>query len=72
MSVQTELMREGAQREITAFQKYDGWHGVEFVNHPTPSGCERWLPTYSDKRSFPNRDTAILEFRKILLGSVRR
>ncbi len=67
MSLQTEAMRATAQRQVTAWQNDDGtWSGVEIVNHPTPSGCERWMPTYSDKRHWPDKETAIREFKALL------
>jgi len=66
MSIQTEAMRAGAEKAYGAFKQEDGWHGYEVVNHPTPSGCERWLMTYSDKRAWPDPETAIKEIKKIL------
>jgi hypothetical protein len=56
----------GEQRHVTAYQDEKGWHGVELVNHPTPSGECRLLPSYSDKRVWPDRETAIREFEKVL------
>ena len=77
MDIQTQAMREmaGPDKMIHAYQGpfYDGdeqdaklWHGIEYVNHPTPSGCERWLPTISDKRGWPDKETAIVELKKLL------
>jgi len=68
MSLQTEAMRQTDQRIITAGQKETGglWYGLEMVNHPTPSGCERWLITYSDNRGYPTAEEAKQEFSKIL------
>ena len=68
MDLQTESMRSTKERSITAWQHpEDGqWSGVEFVNHPTPSGSERWLPTVSDNRRWPDEKTAIAEFTKTL------
>lgn len=69
MSLQTEAMREqaGDQKYVTAYKDAEGyWHGVEMVNHPTPSGCERWMPTYSDKRPWPTPELAKEEFEKEL------
>ena len=67
MSILTEAMRQTEQRKITAYKRENGkWSGVEYVNHPTPSGCERWLPTYSHKLEFDDSDTAIKEFTRYL------
>jgi hypothetical protein len=79
MDLQTKWMRDGAgpQKEIHAYkgpqfpgdaEGADLWHGIEYVNHPTPSGCERWLPTLSDKRGWPDAKTAIKEMEKSLKG----
>ncbi len=65
MSLQTEAMRQGAKKCYGAFKEDDGWHGFEEVNHPKPSGCERWLMTYSDKRPWPDPKTAIKEIKKM-------
>jgi hypothetical protein len=60
-------MRVTDQRCVSAAQREDGsWYGVEMVNHPAPSGFERWLPTYSDSRAWPDSETAIREFKAIL------
>ena len=67
MSLQTEMMRATDERKITAFQHKNGkWSGMEIVNHPTPSGCERWIPTYSDKREWVDEETAKREFATVL------
>ena len=50
----------------TAYEDETGWHGIEYVNHPTPSGAERWMPTYSDDRGWPDRDMAILKITEFL------
>lgn len=66
MSIQTEAMREiaGDDQYITAAQhKETGkWHGVLMLNHPTPSGCERWMMAYSDKRGWDSEEIAKKEF----------
>lgn len=65
MSLQTEAMRFEADRSYSAFKDNNGdWHGIEHVNHPTPSGCDRWLMTYSDNRSWPNKKTAIAKIKE--------
>jgi hypothetical protein len=67
MSLLTEMMRSGAERTVTAVKGDDAlWRGIELVNHPTPSGCERWLPTYSDKRGWNSSAKAIKEFKRLL------
>lgn len=66
MSLLTESMRAGADKIYSAFKDDYGWHGMEQVNHPTPSGCERWLITYSDKRSWPTEEIAVQEIKKAL------
>jgi len=68
MSLQTEAMRNTPEREIMVYQdKEELWHGVEYVNHPKLSGCERWLPTYSDNHGWPDKETALKEFDKMLI-----
>lgn len=66
MNIQTEAMREEADKDYEAFEDDDGWHGIEYVNHLTPSGCDRWLPTYSDKRGWPDIDTAIQKIKEMV------
>jgi len=69
MSLQAEAMREqaGDEQYITAGQHRETrqWHGLLMVNHPTPSGCARWMMLYSDKRGWPDAQTAVDEFAKI-------
>lgn len=67
MSIATELMRQASDSpEVSAYKDDAGWHGIEYVNHPTPSGSPRYLPTYSDNRAWPDEGTAIAEFKKVL------
>jgi len=67
MSILTESMRQTDQKIITAYKRENGkWSGIELVNHPTPSGNERWLPTYSHKLEFDDAKTAIREFTSYL------
>jgi hypothetical protein len=67
MSLLTEAMRQTDERIITAFKRENGkWSGVEMVNHPPPSGGERWMPTYSDNWEWPDEETAIKEFKAAL------
>jgi len=65
----------GDDKEIYAYQGPvypgdlggpDDWHGIEYVNHPTPSGSPRYLPSVSDKRAWPTREQAIDELKKLL------
>lgn len=72
MSCQTELMRQTNDRYVTAYRRDNGkWSGIEYVVHPTPSGCKRYLPTYSDNREFDDSKTAKEEFEKILHDPVK-
>lgn len=68
MSYQTKAMKEMAGDDvyITAAQhkKTNRWHGYMMANHPTPPGCDRWMMLYSDKRGWPDKTTAINEFKK--------
>lgn len=70
MSVQTEAMISlaGEDRFVTTAQHQETklFHGCLMINHPTPSGCDRWMMAYSDKRGWPDSETAKLEFEKIL------
>lgn len=67
MSLTTDIMRQTAERQIHAGQRESGkWSAIEFVNHPTPSGCDRWLPTYEDNREWEDAETAKRELRKLL------
>jgi hypothetical protein len=67
MSIQTRAMRETEDRFISAIKHDDGsFSGIEFVNHPTPSGCTRYLPTISDNRKWPSKKIAKEELAKML------
>jgi len=66
MSIQTEWMRNTDEWMIDVYKDENGWHGIEYVNHPTPSGCERWMPTFSDKRNWPDKESALENFKKLL------
>jgi hypothetical protein len=67
MSLQTEALRATSERQVVAYQHPNGnWSASEIVNHPTPSGCERWMPTYSDKREWPTADIARKELATVL------
>jgi hypothetical protein len=65
-SLQTDVMiaLAGDDQYITAFQheKTHKWHGVLMINHPTPSGCERWMMAYSDKRGWKTPKQAMDKF----------
>ena len=58
---QSEAMRRiaGDDKIYVAEDRGDGWHGVELVNHPTPSGCRRLMKTFSDNRGWPTEEKAI-------------
>jgi len=58
---QTEAMRRmaGDDKVYLAEQRQDGWHGMEFVNHPFPSGARRMMLTYSDNRGWTTEEKAI-------------
>ena len=57
----------GSEKEITAFEREPGkWSAIEYVNHPTPGGSPRWLPTYEDNRTWPNAETAKQELEKLM------
>ena len=65
-SIQSEAMREiaGNDQYITAAKHKDTkeWHGIFMLNHPTPSGCDRWMMVYSDSRGWDTKKRAIKEF----------
>lgn len=66
MSIQTDVMIEQAGDDsfITAGQHSvtKKWHGVLYVNHPSPSGSPRWMPAYSDNRGWDTSKQATQEF----------
>lgn len=67
MTLQTALMREDADKKVIASKNANGsYSACEFVNHPPPSGIERWLPTISDNREWATEEEAIEEFKKVL------
>ena len=66
MSIQTEAMRTGAKKQQCVCRDDNGYYGAEFVCHPSPSGFERWLPTYSDKRRFKTDQEAAVEFKRLM------
>jgi hypothetical protein len=66
MSLQTEWMRQTDQREVYALKDKQGHWCIEYVNHPTPSGEQRWMPTYEDNRRWPTEQAAREEFGKLL------
>lgn len=70
MSRQLFWMREGAAKNISAYRDENGlYHGIGFVNHPTPSGCSRMLPTVSDPKGYTTEQEALDAFR-ILIGKL--
>ncbi len=66
MNIQTEAMRKGGKPYSVVAKDDCGYYGIEFVNHPTPSGSERHLPTYSDSRRWPDAETAATRFAGLL------
>ena len=66
MSIKTEALRTGAKKHQCICQDDSGYYGVEFVCHPCPSGLERWLPTYSDKRRFKTDQEAADSFKEAM------
>ena len=63
---QTDAMRKMGKPYSVVCKDGAGYYGMEFVNHPTPSGSERHLPTVSDNRRWADADTAATEFAKLL------
>ncbi len=70
MDLQTAAMLEqaGTDRliEVGKHKKTGLYHGMLFVNHPTPSGSKRYLLALSDNRGWPDKHTAKVEFEKSL------
>jgi hypothetical protein len=69
MTLQTAAMISlaGDDWHVGVYKNQDGsFSGVLFVNHPTPSGCARYLPALSDKRSWKTAELAQEEFEKLL------
>jgi hypothetical protein len=74
MSLATEMIRQSSiDRIIGTLKGADGkWNAYESVNHPTPSGCDRWLITYSDNRGWDDEETAKKEFEYLLVPLVSK
>lgn len=66
MSILTGKARDGADKKYRVFKEDDGWHGIEYVNNPTPSGCVKWVATYSDRRGWPDKGTAIAKIKEMV------
>lgn len=47
-------------------------HGILMVNHPTPSGCERWMMLVSDNRGFDTHEEACEKFKAALPEEILR
>ena len=61
MSLQTSWMLAGAgddQRQVYYVKHDDGFSGELWINHPTPSGSERWMLLISDNRRFKTEPEA--------------
>ena len=69
---QTEAMIEmaGDQKGIVVMQHRDTkkYHGALEVNHPTPSGCDRWMIVQSDNRGWDDPETARMQFELLLMA----
>ena len=70
MNLQTQAMINGAGHDMEVCvgkHKDTGeFHGMLYVNHPTPSGCDRYMLVLSDNRGWPTEEEAEEEFKKIL------
>jgi hypothetical protein len=66
MSIIIDAMRKTSEKEIIIDKDEKGYFGIEYVKHPTPSGCTRILPTYSDNRRFPSQEIAMEKFKEAL------
>ena len=62
----TEEMIGREKPYIIVCEDEKGFFGVEYVNHPTPSGSERHLPTYSDSRRWQDKETAKTKMQEAL------
>ena len=73
MDLQTALMIKGAgdQLNFVPCKDDDGYYGMLTVNHPTPSGADRWLPAISDNRRFPDSETAVNEFKTVAEPTIK-
>jgi hypothetical protein len=70
MSLQTEFMRNESEKQIVICKDEKGYFAVEYVNHPTPSGLDRWVLTLSDKRRFKTEQEAADAFNIAINGRV--
>ena len=61
MSMQTAWMLAGEsedQRRVSYVEYGDGFAGELWINHPPPSGLERWMLLISDNRRFKTEPEA--------------
>ena len=70
MDLQTQSMLDSAgdDRIITVGQDEETkkYHGLLYVNHPPPSGVDRYLLALSDNRWWDDKEVAEKEFKKSL------
>ena len=68
MNLQTAAMRETEDKYVTAGQHKETkkWHGMEYANHKTPGGSDRYMLTLSDNRGYDTREEAVREFNIVL------
>lgn len=69
-SMQTRAMIAAAGENMCAtvarHKETGKFHGVLYVNHPTPSGSDRWMPALSDKRGWDDEKAAAEAFDALL------
>lgn len=53
----------GQHRETNKF------HGMLMLNHPTPSGCDRWMTVLTDNRGFDTLEEAQTKFKESLTAA---
>ena len=58
-------MKEVPYWDYQVMKDEKGYFGMEFRNHPTPSGCVRYLPTVSDSRRWKTPEEAKEKFYEI-------
>lgn len=53
---------EGRYITVARHRETQQFHGLLAVNHPTPSGCDRWLTRFSDPVGFETKEAALKSF----------
>ena len=73
MDMQSKAMIDGSNGDmyiVVGQHKDTGkYHGMLYVNHPTPSGSDRYMLVLSDTRGWDDEETAKAEFREALADS---